>query len=279
MLTVLNFTSSVKSAGDQLLVVLLPVMASVRLDTPLPRDDLVRRRVRRSIPRRTGSPVASRCRVPESAGKSPIRPGSAPTGANQPRPSRPALVRLSRKRGKSPRPPRPKHRRERCFAPRRCGTDLKVASHSVGAGLPPNRAASRAQPFRAPVCQASGRSVESAPNLKTVPLRGMSDAGICDPDMVSSTRQNNGETVPHGTIGSSMPRVIQRPATNSPATPADRNGRRPQKGRRSRRNAGKPAVSLRSTAAPADQNREAPTRRCRRSTDQTEPPPATRASA
>ncbi len=79
--------------------------------------------------------------------------------------------------------------------------------------------------------------------------------------------------------GSSRPRVIQRPATNSPATPADHNGRWPHKGRRSRRNAGIPAVSLRSTAVPADQNREAPTRRCRRSTDQTEPPPATRASA
>ena len=84
---------------------------------------------------------------------------------------------------------------------------------------------------------------------------------------------------PQGTIGSSMPRVIQRSATNSPSTPADRNGRRPQKGRRSRRNAGKPAVSLRSTTAPADQNREAPTRRCRRSTDQREPPLTTRANA
>ena len=159
----------------------------------------------------------------------------------------------------SPRPPGPKHRREWCLAPRRCGTDLKVASHSVGAGLPPNRAASRAQPFRAPVCHAFERSVESAPNLKTAPLRGTSDAGICDPDMESSTRQNNGEMF-------RKERAIQVRAAGDPAArvestqppPADHNGRRPQKGRRSRRNAGKPAVSLRSTAAPADQSGRCP---------------------
>ena len=98
--------------------------------------------------------------------------------------------------------------------PPRCGTDLKVASHSVGAGFPPNRARSRAQPFSAPVCHALRTSVESAPNLKTDPLRRSSDAGICNPDMESPARQNNGEKFRSEPSIHSTPRVIQRPASN-----------------------------------------------------------------
>ena len=38
----------------------------------------------------------------------------------------------------------------RRLTPPRCGTDLTVAAHSVGAGFPPDRERSRAQPRRAP---------------------------------------------------------------------------------------------------------------------------------
>ena len=60
--------------------------------------------------------------------------------------------------------------------------------------------------------------------------------------MESPARQHNGElfrTEPSIHCG---PRVFQRPAIESPATPADQNGRRSQKGRRAQRTAGNPAV-------------------------------------
>ena len=47
-------------------------------------------------------------------------------------------------------------------------------------------------------------------NPKTGPLRGTSDAGICDPDMESSTRQNNGEMF-------HKERAIQMHAAGDPA--------------------------------------------------------------
>ena len=71
---------------------------------------------------------------------------------------RPAIPRSPWARSGAPPRMRPWHnvsecrrtpRRSRC-SPRRCGTDLTVASHSVGAGFPPNRARSRVQPLRAP---------------------------------------------------------------------------------------------------------------------------------
>ena len=98
-------------------------------------------------------------------------------------------------------------------SPRRCGTDLKVASHSVGAGFPPNRARSRAQPLRAPVCHALRTSVQSAPILKTDPHQGSSDAGICNPDMESPAGQNNAEKFRTEPSIHSTPRVIQRPSS------------------------------------------------------------------
>ena len=69
-------------------------------------------------------------------------------------------------------------------------------------------------PFSAPVCHALRTSVESAPNLETDPLRRSSDAGICNPDMESPARQNNGEKFRTEPSIHSTPRVIQRPASN-----------------------------------------------------------------
>ena len=142
-------------------------------------------------------------------------------------------------------------------APRRCGTDLEVASHSVGAGFPPNRARSRAQPLGAPVCHALRTSVESAPNLKTDPLRRSSDAGICNPDMESSARQNNGEKFRTEPSIRSTPRVIQRPASNPQQPRLTRTGDGPTRaGDRSRPRETQRYASNHST--PADQNGRRP---------------------
>ena len=155
---------------------------------------------------------------------------------------------------------------------------MKVASHSVGAAFPPNRAPSRAQPLGAPVCQALGTSVESAPNLKTDPLRGSSDAGICNPDMESPARQNNGEKFRTEPSIHSSPRVIQRPASNLQQPRLTRTGdglkragdrRRPRETQR--------CASIHST--PADQNGRRPQGVADVPLTQREPPPATRASA
>ena len=73
--------------------------------------------------------------------------------------------------------------------PRRRGTDLKVASHSVGAGFPPKLAASRAEHLFA---LHSGGLYSPRQSQNRSSSRDVS-AGICDPDMDSSTRQNNGE--------------------------------------------------------------------------------------
>ena len=161
---------------------------------------------------------------------------------------------------------------------RRCGTNLKVASHSVGAGFPPNRARSRAQPLRAPACHVLRTSVHSAPILKTDPLRESSDAGICDPDMDSPPGRTTG-------AGSARNHRFKLAAGDpaaciaSSATPADQNGRRPHKGWRSRQTAGNPAVRFDPQPPRLTKTGCAPQGRCRRSTAQTEPPPATTASA
>ena len=119
---------------------------------------------------------------------------------------------------------------------------MKVASHSVGAGFPPNGATSCTQPFRAPVCHALRTSVQSAPTTKTDPLRGASDAGICDPDMESPTRQNNGEKFRTEPSIHSAPRVFQRPASSRQQPRLTRTGDGLHNGRRAQRTAGNPAV-------------------------------------
>ena len=91
---------------------------------------------------------------------------------------------------------------------------MEAASHSVGAGLPPDRARFRAQPLNAPVCQAPRKAVESAPTTKIDPHQGSSDAGICNPDMESPARQNNGAKLLTEPSIHIRLQAIQRPASN-----------------------------------------------------------------
>ena len=202
-----------------------------------------------------------------------------PRRAIRPVPRRPAATSRDPqpKRDIPPRAGRPQHRRETCAAPRRCGTDLKVASHSVGAGGSAEpRTISRAAlprtclPGAPHVCRVRANP-QNRPSSRDVRRRDLRP-GYGVPHQAK--QRGAGSARNHRfKLAAGDPAACDEP----PAVPADQNGRRPQKGRRSRQTAGNPAVCV--DPQPPRLTTGVAHNALQTFTDQREPPPATTASA
>ena len=157
---------------------------------------------------------------------------------------------------------------------------MKVASHSVGAGLPPNRAASRAQPFRAPVCNGLRTSVGCARTSKPCLFETRQTPGTATRTWSPPPGRTTERCSERNVRFKRVPRVIQQRASNQPSHPrltTTGDGLKRAGDRRGTRE----FQQFRSDPQPPRLTKAGDAHKalCRRSTDQREPPPATRASA